>query len=137
MQETELSNNALFQAHVTKVMKLIDMVVENMDVQQEEVEKTLLMLGAKHASFSDCKGEYFQVFTKCMLDVLESVIGEEFIPEVKDSWLALFSYITRYMSEGYSIYLQELTPKSDDLIATKKTKNISLVAAHKPKTSYL
>ena len=121
MTEEELSHNPQFQAHVIKFMELIDVVVENMDAQQEEVQKTLLMLGAKHATFSGCRGEHFQTFTKCMLQTLESVMGEEFIPEIKESWVALFSYLTRYMCEGYSIYLEELTSKTSDIEVSART----------------
>ena len=88
-------------------MQLVDFIVENLDVQKDQVEKVLLMLGAKHATFGGFKEEYFQVYTKCMLEVWESVIGEEFIQEVKESWLVVFSYITRYMSEGYFLYMHE------------------------------
>ena len=119
MNDEEIPNNSLFQAHVIKFMQLIDDVVENIDVQRDEVEKSLLMLGAKHASIHGFKCEYFHIFTKCMLQILESVIGEEFIPEMKDSWIAMFSYITRYMSEGSEIYAQEPTPKLPQKSLTK------------------
>ena len=107
MTEEDLPGNTMFQGHVTKFMQLVDVIVENLDVQKDEVEKILLMLGAKHATYNGFKDDYFQVYTKCMLEVWESVIGEEFIPEVKESWLAVFSYITRYMREGYALYVQE------------------------------
>lgn len=100
-------------------MQLVNVVVENLEVQKDEVEKILLMLGAKHATFDGFKDEYFQVYSKCMLEVWESVIGEEFIQEVKDSWMVVFSFITRYMSEGYTLYMQEqsdtLTRDSEQL----------------------
>ena len=116
-REEDLPGNVIFQGHVSKFMHLVDVIVENLDVQKDEVEKVLLMLGAKHATFDGFKEEYFQVYTKCMLEVWESVIGEEFIPEVKDSWLVVFSYLTRFMSEGYFLYMHEqndgLTIESD------------------------
>ena len=88
-------------------MQLVDVIVDNLDVQKDEVEKVLLMLGAKHATFEGFREEYFQVYTKCMLEVWESVIGEEFIQEVKDSWMVVFSYLTRFMSQGYFLYMHD------------------------------
>ena len=107
MQDEELYEDIEFQAHVTKFMQLINDIVNNLDVQRDEVEKALMMLGAKHASLDGFKSDYLGVFTKCMLQLLESVIGEEFIPEIKESWTAMFSYIARYMSQGSEIYFEE------------------------------
>ena len=120
----------MFQGHVARFMQLVDIIVENLDVQKDEVEKILLMLGAKHATFEGFKEEYFQIYSKCMLEVWESVIGEEFIQEVKDSWLVVFSYITRYMAEGYALYMEEQTDyiarERDHLITPHVTSGLSL-----------
>ena len=107
MHDQELCEDIEFQAHVTKFMQLINDIVNNLDVQRDEIEKTLMMLGAKHASMDGFSSDYLGVFTKCMLQLLESVIGEEFIPEIKESWTALFTYIARYMTQGSVIYLEE------------------------------
>ena len=107
MKDGEMSEDIEFQAHVTKFMKLINEIVDNLDVQKDEVEKSLMMLGAKHASFGGFRSEYLGVYSKCMLQLLESVIGEEFIPEIKESWTALFSYIARYMTQGSEIYFED------------------------------
>ena len=130
MTEEELPGNAMFQSHVTKFMQIVDIIVENLEVEKDEVEKILLMLGAKHATYSGFKDEYFHVYTKCMLEVWESVIGEEFIQEVKDSWLAVFSYITRYMREGYALYVQEQTEPStkevEQLYSSQRSQELHL-----------
>ena len=107
MKDEELYEDIEFQAHVTKFMQLINDIVNNLDVQKDEVEKALMMLGAKHASLDGFKSDYLGVFTKCMLQLLEAVIGEEFIPEIKESWTAMFSYIARYMAQGSEIYYEE------------------------------
>jgi len=85
-------------------MDSLDKVVENLDQNRDDIEHMLLILGAKHATFKDFKEDYFPVYSKCMIDTWESVIGEEFITEVRASWELLIAYITRFMREGFILY---------------------------------
>ena len=125
MSDEEILKNQTFLRHVENFMKLIGDMVEQLDTNKEDQEKILLILGAKHAMYDGFKEEYFTVYTKCVMEVWESVIAEEFITEVKDSWEALFAYVVRYMSEGYLMYLhdQSSTNHTNDLtdIAESRT----------------
>ena len=108
MEDEEILRDPTFLQHVDKYMHSINDIVEHLDTSnKEEIEKTLLLLGAKHGMLDNFKEEYFHVFTASMLSVLESVIAEEFITEVKDSWEDLLSFVVRYMTEGMTMYEQE------------------------------
>lgn len=89
-------------------MQTLSHVVDTLDTNRKETEQTLLILGAKHAMIDGFKDEYFSVYSNCMLDTWESVIGEEFITEVKESWEFLCLFMTRFMREGYIMYEQEV-----------------------------
>lgn len=99
--------SSVFQEHIEQFMRTLGQVVDTLDTDREESEQTLLLLGAKHAMVAGFKDEYFTVYSNCMIDTWESVIGEEFILEVKESWEVLCTFITRFMREGYMMYQQD------------------------------
>jgi hemoglobin-like flavoprotein len=95
-------------------MQTLGHVVDTLDTNRDESEQTLLLLGAKHGMIEGFKEDYFSVYSSCMIDTWESVIGEEFIIEVKESWEALCVFITRFMREGYALYQQETANTESD-----------------------
>lgn len=116
MEEHELLHHPIFIDHVTRFMQIIDYLVENLDEQKSDFQQVLLMLGAKHATFPGFHVSHFNVFTKALLEVWESAIGEEFIPEVQKCWTQLFAYIMRYILQGYELYINEC---QDDIVEDK------------------
>ncbi|XP_061198110.1 cytoglobin-2-like [Saccostrea echinata] len=116
MEENELVHHPLFIDHVTRFMQIIDYLVENLDQEKSDFEQALLMLGAKHATFPGFQVSYLNLFTKALLEVWESAIGEEFIPEVQQCWAQLFTYIMRYIVQGYELYFSEC---QDDIVDEK------------------
>lgn len=95
-------------------MQTLEHVVDTLDTNREESEQTLLLLGAKHGMIDGFKDDYFTVYSSCMIDTWETVIGEEFITEVKESWEVLCSFITRFMREGFIMYQQETGGNESD-----------------------
>lgn len=107
LSDEEALSSPVLLRHVEKFMTLIGHVIETVDLGPEEVEKHLLVLGAQHGLYEYFREEYFSVYMKSVMDVMEVVLAEEYISEVKETWVALLSYIVRYMREGYHIYLQD------------------------------
>lgn len=85
-------------------MSVIQNLVDHLESPQD-IDRQLLILGAKHATFDGYHPEYFRVYTKCMMDVWEAELGEEFIHEVRDSWRLAFDYIVDRMTEGFDMCL--------------------------------
>ncbi|WAR06883.1 NGB-like protein [Mya arenaria] len=93
MTDEEVLHSIEFKHHVERFMHSMDQVVENIDKDRDNVEHMLLILGAKHATYDGFKEDYFSVYANCMIDTWESVIGEEFIKEVRESWELLVAYV--------------------------------------------
>jgi len=108
MEEAELIRSQIFKEHAVRFMKIVDDLVDSMDQPKTGIQQTLMMLGAKHATFEGFKVEYFAAYSKSLIDVWEYTIGEEFIPEVRDCWLDLFNYLVKYMCQGYNIYINDM-----------------------------
>lgn len=107
MHDEEFLVSDDFTTHVDAFMNTMDHVVDTLDINREESEHTLLLLGAKHATITGFKDEHFNVYAKCMLDTFETIIGEEFIVDVKESWEVLCAFMMRYMREGFNLYMQD------------------------------
>ncbi|KAK3098563.1 hypothetical protein FSP39_020663 [Pinctada imbricata] len=116
LEDFEIAKHPFFKGHVAKFMQVVDAVVDNLDGPKASIQQLLLMLGARHATFQGFHLEYFDVFTKVLIDVWETEIGEEFIPEVKECWVFVFAYIVKYLRQGYFLYVNECT---DDVIEEK------------------
>lgn len=113
MNENEMLRDIHFQDHAVKFMNSIGAVVDSLEGQMADAQQLLLVLGAKHAMYEGFDISFFYIQMKCVMGVWESVMGEEFIPEVKESWNLLFSYIIRYVCKGYELYMNEVA-RGDD-----------------------
>ncbi|OWF46877.1 globin C, coelomic-like [Mizuhopecten yessoensis] len=107
IDENNLRQSKIFIDHVTKFMQVVDSVVDSLEKPKTEIQHTLLMLGAKHATFDGFDIEHFAVYIKVLMSVWETAIGEEFIPEVRESWNIVFTYIVRYLCQGYELFILE------------------------------
>lgn len=96
------------QEHILQFMQTLGHVVDAIDWDRQACEQTIMLLGAKHGMIEGFREDYFSVYSNCMMDTWESVIGEEFIIEVKESWEVLCQFLTRFMREGFIIYQQEV-----------------------------
>ena len=101
---TDLHHSQTFKQHAGRFMMIIQNLVDHLECPQD-VDQQLLILGAKHATFDGYHPEYFRFYTKCMMDVWETELGEEFIHEVRDSWRLAFDYIVDRMTEGFDMCL--------------------------------
>ncbi|VDI66470.1 neuroglobin-like [Mytilus galloprovincialis] len=116
MDEIELRRSPIFKEHAYRFMRVVDDLVDSMDQPKTHIQQNLMMLGAKHATFEGFRIEYFEAYSKSLIDVWEYTIGEEFIPEVRESWTEFFDYLVKYMCQGYNVFINEtdVTCNGDD-----------------------
>ena len=100
----DLHKSQIFREHADRFMAVIQNLVDHLECPQD-VDRHLLILGAKHATFDGYHPEYFRFYIKCIMDVWEKELGEEFIHEVRDSWRLAFDYIVDRMTEGFDMCL--------------------------------
>lgn len=55
----------------------------------------------------DVKYEHFPIVGEALLHTLEQALGDQFTPEVRDSWTAVYGVITEHMSAGMREILEE------------------------------
>lgn len=87
-------------------MLVLESLVDNLE-QPEVIQPHLVALGARHASVEGYHPEYFRFYSKCLLEVWEVELGEEFIAEVRESWRRAMEYIVKCMAHGYKICINE------------------------------
>ncbi|GFN93656.1 cytoglobin-2 [Plakobranchus ocellatus] len=101
-----LKYHQLFIEHTQKFMYVLEALVDNLE-RPEVIRPSLVALGARHAAVEGYHPEYFRFYKKCMLEVWEMELGEEFIAEVRDSWTRVIEYIVQCMSHGYHISITD------------------------------
>ncbi|ESO92167.1 hypothetical protein LOTGIDRAFT_233216 [Lottia gigantea] len=107
----DLHKMPTFRAHAEMFMQVLHLVVDNLETPYSELNHELMVLGARHATFSGFKPEYFKFYVKCLIQVWELELGEEFILEVRDCWKIVFDFLVDNMTEGYELALRESTTK--------------------------
>lgn len=107
-----LSEVPIFRQHAEIFMQTLGNLVEGLEDPDEGLRNDLMSLGAHHAAFEGFRAEFFQVFVKCLLEVWEAELGEEFISEVKSTWTHFFAYIVSHMVAGYDFHVEELKRKA-------------------------
>ncbi|BFZ24836.1 hypothetical protein BsWGS_27875 [Bradybaena similaris] len=99
-----LEHYPMFRDHAFKFMKVLESLVQNME-EPDVIQPNLVALGARHAAIEGYHPEYFRFYSKCLLEVWEMELGEEFISEVKECWKYVIKYIVRCMMHGYDMCL--------------------------------
>ncbi|XP_041351857.1 globin C, coelomic-like [Gigantopelta aegis] len=99
----ELMELKSFRDHSRLFMEVIQTIVDNIETLPKETQNDIIALGASHATFHGFDKQYFRIYTKCLLEVWEQELGEEFIQEVRDCWLLVFEYLVDKMSEGFDL----------------------------------
>ncbi|KAL4231372.1 hypothetical protein ACF0H5_008951 [Mactra antiquata] len=101
---SELARNVTIQRHGKRFMLAIGAAVENIDGIDEkdsELSKLLIVLGRQHKHYEGFKPEYFEVFYDALMWQWERYLGNEFTPEVADTWSRVFVYFMEKLKEGY------------------------------------
>ncbi|VDL97527.1 unnamed protein product [Schistocephalus solidus] len=116
--EKENCESEAAKRHREAYMKMINGAIECLEYPREDFYDDLLVAGAHYATIPGMKTEYFKVNNICRSMTLEvikratlvtwnSLLGEEFTEDVKQSWQSLLDYIITVISEGCRIYERE------------------------------
>ncbi len=81
-----------------KFMQMIGLAVEGLD-NLSELVPTLLALGGRHASYGVAEHDYITV-RRALLWTLERGLGSAFTPEVKESWVSVYTLLADTMKSG-------------------------------------
>mmetsp|Transcript_114890 Transcript_114890/g.321069 ORF Transcript_114890/g.321069 Transcript_114890/m.321069 type:complete len:150 (-) Transcript_114890:162-611(-) len=95
-----------FLTHARGVVSTVDIAVELLERNDTDTLITALRdLGAKHVTY-DVKYEHFPIVGEALLHTLEQALGDEFTPEVREAWTAVYHFITKHMTDGMKDFLE-------------------------------
>ncbi|XP_045191259.2 neuroglobin-like [Mercenaria mercenaria] len=101
---SEIARNVIIKAHGARFISAIGAAVDNLDDFDQEDNKLcrlLFILGQQHKRYTGFKPEYFEVFYEALMWQWERCMGDQFTPEVSDTWSHVFVYILEKLKEGY------------------------------------
>jgi hemoglobin-like flavoprotein len=78
-----------------KLMRMLQIAIENIN-NHAELQPMLFNLGRIHYSYG-VEGNHFMAFQESLLFALREVLGNDFTPEVKEAWKAVFLYFATTM----------------------------------------
>ncbi|XP_045191263.1 globin D, coelomic-like [Mercenaria mercenaria] len=104
VRPSELARNQVIRAHGTRFMNAIGAAVDCLNGQENEhenLDNVLFVLGQKHKGSHEFKSEYFEVFYKALMWRWGLCMGDNFTPEVADTWSHVFLYMLEKLKEGF------------------------------------
>lgn len=96
--EKDWENSKEFKHHCKIVMNIVGSAVGLLK-DPESLDSTLEYLGLKHDGFLITE-EHFQIMGVELIGTLQDILGPKLTPEVKDAWLAMYTYITKIILQG-------------------------------------
>jgi hemoglobin-like flavoprotein len=82
----------------TKLMQMLTAAVKGLD-NLETLVPVVRQLGARHNGYG-VKGEHYATVAAALLWTLERGLGDEFTPETKAAWVAVYTILAATMQEG-------------------------------------
>ena len=78
-----------------KLMSMLTLAVRGLD-RPDQLIPAVQGLGRRHVGYS-VKPEHYQVVGSALLWTLKEGLGEDFTPEVKDAWIAVYTLLATTM----------------------------------------
>ncbi|XP_063425496.1 cytoglobin-2-like [Mytilus trossulus] len=101
LSSDELRTNIKLREHGLRVMGTIEKCIARLD-KPEKLETLMSDLGQKHIIF-DTKIQYFDLIIPQLLHALEPILGDQWTPDVEDTWSDFLKYITALMKQAMII----------------------------------
>ena len=81
--------------------KLMDVLASAIGMLErpEELRITLEQLGARHVDYGVLP-EHYDIVGAALLDMLESILGRDFVPALREAWAGLYGTIASVMLAG-------------------------------------
>lgn len=84
-----------------KLMSMIDTVVNSLD-RHNAMVPSLHKLGERHAEYG-VKNNDYDILGAALLLTLETCLGDEFTPEVKEAWTITYNELARAMKTATAV----------------------------------
>jgi hemoglobin-like flavoprotein len=86
------------EAQAAKLMDMLGLAVSSLE-NPAALEKQLLQLGARHTLYG-VRDEHYPTVGQALLDMLAEVLGERWNAQVREAWVAFYTFTTEAMQRG-------------------------------------
>lgn len=94
-----LRNNKAFVAFAGHFVSMLDMAIEMLGPELELVENQLRMLGYRHVSYG-VMPKHYPLMGMALLDTLKYLLDDEFGDKQRESWDAMYTFMSVTMMQG-------------------------------------
>lgn len=101
-----LLRDTQFRGHAFRFIQAIGAAVDNIDDINSAMAPLLLRLGKQHVHYKDFDVDYFDIFIRAILHVLENELGSKYTVGVSIAWNHVVDFIISKLKEGYIGALQ-------------------------------
>jgi hemoglobin-like flavoprotein len=88
-----------------KLMNMLTLAVRGLD-RPDQLIPAVEMLGRRHTGYG-VKPEHYGTVAAALLWTLEQGLGDDFTPEVKDAWVAVYTLLANTMQEAAQAELEQ------------------------------
>ena len=106
-KELEVFKEHMFKLHASRLMQVVDAVVENIDDLHIMIDPMLYELGKQHYSCEGFQHIYWDSCSEAILFVWQQVLLENFSPDVSKAWTKVLAYIVTKLKTGYQQAIKE------------------------------
>jgi hemoglobin-like flavoprotein len=86
------------ESQSAKLMEMLSVAVSLTD-RPDSLEDELRELGARHLEYGT-REEHYEVVGSALLDMLATVLGDDFTPETRAAWTEFYGFIADSMKKG-------------------------------------
>ena len=97
--DPKLKDDPAFKTKGLGFFLAVDTAVQLLGPDMEPLEFQLHELGGRHVALG-CKPHHWPVVGEALFHVLTTMLGEQFTPELEESWLTIYNYWSYHMIEG-------------------------------------
>ena len=92
-----LHKSRRFMTHARYMISMLDKALNLLGPDAELLEEIMSDLGKKHVQFGIEDESYYEYMGESLFRALGELLGDEFTPEVKQSWTVVYGELTRAM----------------------------------------
>lgn len=97
--DEDLYSDPRFLTHARRVVNMLDVAINMLGPDLGPVTHALHVLGAKHVGYGVLP-EHYPIVGEALLSTLETALGNEWTPKVKNGWTAVYGFVSTSMIAG-------------------------------------